>query len=60
MSHHVVRMERQEWSCRSPRKALLGRCSGVGALHKGTRYRQTGEDLKPRTDKASFKLCNAH
>lgn len=29
----------------------------VGAIHKGKGYRQSGEDLKPRTDQVSFRLC---
>lgn len=31
----------------------------VGAIRKGKGYRQSGEDLKPRTDKVSLGLCNA-
>lgn len=29
----------------------------VGAINKGKGYRQSGEDLKPRTDQVSFQLC---
>lgn len=44
-----------EISQKGPLRAMIR----LGAICKGKGYRQSGEDLKPRTDKASFGLCNA-